>query len=226
MASVTRRHLPGAVAMAAAVLLATAAVVGAAGLKPTVITLDIPAPKDSAGGILIADVNDDGRMDYLVTVPGHLAVYGADGRKLWITRVPIAVGGQSESQGLPGHHGPGVAAGDVDGDGRCEVVFLTKDSVLHVLDGATGRDEARAKHEYQEAIRLARRETATAGASSRSWWAAANLHQKMGEYQHAQEARGRAEHLSKNEWLGGEHELRIAGPDSGFLPFPETAREN
>ena len=145
MASVTRRHLPGAVAMAAAVLLATAAVVGAAGLKPTVITLDIPAPKDSAGGILIADVNDDGRMDYLVTVPGHLAVYGADGRKLWITRVPIAVGGQSESQGLPGHHGPGVAAGDVDGDGRCEVVFLTKDSVLHVLDGATGRAEARAK---------------------------------------------------------------------------------
>lgn len=87
-------------------------------------------------------------------------------------------------------------------------------------------DEARAKHEYQEAIRVARRETATAGASSRSWWAAANLHQKMGEYQHAQEARGRAEHLSKNEWLGGEHELRIAGPDSGFLPFPETAREN
>jgi len=123
----------------------SAAAAPAAGPKPTVITLDIPAPKDSAGGILVADVNDDGAMDYLVTVPGHLAVYGADGRKLWIKRLDIVVGGQSESQGLPGHHGPGAAAGDVDGDGHCEVVFLTKDSVLHVLDGATGRSEARAK---------------------------------------------------------------------------------
>jgi|GEM_PF-5361207 len=78
----------------------------------------------------------------------------------------------------------------------------------------------------QEAIRLARRETASADATSRSWWIAASLHQKMGEYQQAQEARGRAEHLSKNEWLGGERELRIAGPDSGFLPFPETVKEN
>jgi len=117
----------------------------AAGPKPTVIRLEIPGPKDSAGGILIADVNGDRRMDYLVTVPGHLAVYGGDGRKLWIRKLDIAVGGQSERSGLPGHHGPGVAAGDVDGDGRCEVVFLTKDSVLHVVDGATGRDEARAK---------------------------------------------------------------------------------
>ncbi len=133
------------VAVCAAIALAFGAEVMAAGARPTVISLDIPAPKDSAGGLLIADVNDDGKMDYLVTGPGHLAVYGNNGRKLWIRELAIAVGGQSESQGLPGHHGPGVAAGDVDGDGRCEVMFLTKDSVLHVLDGATGRPEARAK---------------------------------------------------------------------------------
>jgi hypothetical protein len=116
--------------------------------NPLVIKLAIPAPPSadaSAGGIIVADVNDDGRMDYLVTVPGHLAVYGNDGRRLWIARTGIAVGGQSESQGLPGHHGPGVAAGDVDGDGKCEVVFLTKDSVLHVVAGATGKEEARAR---------------------------------------------------------------------------------
>ena len=113
--------------------------------KPLVIKLAIPAPKTSAGGIIVADVNGDGKMDYLVTVPGHLAVYGSDGRKLWIEKADIAVGGQSESQGLPGHCGPGVAAGDVDGDGKCEVVFLTKDSVVHVVDGATGRQEAEAK---------------------------------------------------------------------------------
>ena len=112
---------------------------------PSVIRLDIPAPNDSAGGIIAADVDNDGRMDLLVTVPGHLAVYASDGRKIWIKQTDICVGGQSESQGLPGHHGPGVAAGDVDGDGRCEIVYLAKDSVLHVVDGATGEQKARAK---------------------------------------------------------------------------------
>ena len=113
--------------------------------NPFVIKLDIPPPTDSAGGVIVADADDDGRMDYLVTVPGHLAVYGNDGRKLWIVRCDVGVGGQSESQGLPGHHGPGVAAGDVDGDGRCEVLFLTKDSVVHVVDGVTGQEKAKAK---------------------------------------------------------------------------------
>ncbi len=109
-----------------------------------VIKLDIPAPKDSAGGMIVADVDDDGKMDYLVTVPGHLAVYGNDGKKLWIRKIDIVVGGSSENEGLPGHNGPGVAAGDVDGDGKCEVVFLSKDSVLHVADGATGTQQATA----------------------------------------------------------------------------------
>ncbi|MHC4495570.1 MAG: FG-GAP repeat domain-containing protein, partial [Planctomycetota bacterium] len=90
--------------------------------KPFVIKLNIPAPEDSAGGIIVADADDDGKMDYLVTVPGHLAVYGSDGRKLWIKKIDIMVGGSSERYGLPGHNGPGVAAGDVDGDGKCEVV--------------------------------------------------------------------------------------------------------
>ena len=110
-----------------------------------VIKLEIPPPTDSAGGIIAADVDDDGKPDFLVTVPGHLAVYGNDGRRLWVKKTDIAVGGQSESQGLPGHHGPGVAVGDVDGDGRAEVVYLTKDSVFHVADGASGREEATAK---------------------------------------------------------------------------------
>ena len=113
--------------------------------NPTNIKLDIPPPKDSAGGMIVADVNGDDLMDYLVTVPGHLAVYGNDGKRLWISKCDIAMGGQSESQGLPGHHGPGVAAGDVDGDGTCEVVFLTRDSVVHVVNAATGKAKASAK---------------------------------------------------------------------------------
>ena len=115
-----------------------------------VIKLDIPAldKEDSAGGIIAADVNNDKRPDYLVTVRGHLAVYDNSGKKLWIKKTDIAVGGQSESQGLPGHHGPGTAAGDVDNDGKTEVIYLTKDSVLHIVDGATGKQESRAKPQH------------------------------------------------------------------------------
>lgn len=118
--------------------------------NPFRIKLAIPAPEDSAGGLIVADVNNDSKMDYLATVPGHLAAYDNGGKKLWILKDDIVVGGQSESQGLPGHCGPGVAAGDVDGDGKCEVVVLTKDSVLHVLDGATGKQQARARPPHPE----------------------------------------------------------------------------
>jgi len=118
--------------------------------NPFVIKLAIPAPENSAGGIIVADVNNDGRSDFLVTVPGHLAIYDNSGRKLWVKKTNISVGGQSEGQGLPGHHGPGVAAGDVDNDGKCEVVFLTKDSVIHIVDGATGQEKATAKPPHPE----------------------------------------------------------------------------
>lgn len=107
-------------------------------------TLEIPAPEDSAGGLIAADLNDDGEMDLLVTVPGHIAAYTHEGDKLWVKETDVQVAGQSESQGLPGHHGPGVAAGDIDGDDQCEVVYFTRDSTLHVLDGASGEEEAAA----------------------------------------------------------------------------------
>ena len=118
----------------------------AANPTPQVIKLEIPPLdwEDSAGGIITADVNNDKRPDYLVTVRGHLAVYDNSGEKLWLKKTDIVVGGQSESEGLPGHHGPGTAAGDVDNDGKTEVVYLTKDSVLHIVDGATGSQEASA----------------------------------------------------------------------------------
>src|SRR4030042_2040281 len=119
----------------------------AANPAPQVIRLEIPAPdvEDSAGGIIAADVNNDNKPDYLVTVRGHLAVYDNSGEKLWLKKTDIVVGGQSESEGLPGHHGPGTAAADVDNDGEIEVPYLTKDSVLHIVDGATGTKKSVAK---------------------------------------------------------------------------------
>jgi hypothetical protein len=116
--------------------------------RRTVIPLGITklhGAAESAGGILVADVNNDGKMDFLVTVPGQIVVFANGGAELWRKSTDIVVGGQSESQGLPGHHGPGLAVGDVDGDRRNEVVFLTRDGVLHVVDGATGKTKAAAR---------------------------------------------------------------------------------
>jgi hypothetical protein len=105
--------------------------------NPFVIPLEIPAPgESSAGGILVADLTGDGLIDYLVTVPGHVAAYAHDGSKLWVHQVDVRVGGSSESEGLPGHHGPGVAVATVQG--KIQVLYLTNSRELHAVDAATG----------------------------------------------------------------------------------------
>jgi hypothetical protein len=35
-------------------------------------------------------------MDYRVTVAGHVAAYRWDGRKLWVLKVDVRVGGSAE----------------------------------------------------------------------------------------------------------------------------------
>ena len=109
--------------------------------NPFVIQLDIPAEDKSLGGIITADVDDDGLMDYLVTKPGVITCAHHEGKTLWTRKLDVGVRGQSESQGLPGWHGPGVQAADVDGDGETEVLFMTKDGTLHVVEGKTGKNK-------------------------------------------------------------------------------------
>jgi hypothetical protein len=131
-------------AIAVGCLLACGAALGAeqdATPNPFVFRLEIPAPEDSAGGLAVHDLDGDGKKDFLVTVPGHVAAYANDGSKLWILEKDVRIGSSSENVGLPGHNGPGVQAADIDGDGGAEVLFLTQDNVLHAVDGAQGTEE-------------------------------------------------------------------------------------
>ena len=108
-------------------------------LKPRIMPLDLPAEDEGIGGLVAADVNDDSRKDFIITKPNHIAVYDNSGRKLWGKRVDIQATAQAEQYGLPGWHGPGVQAADVGGDGSTEVLYLTKDGALHIVEGSSGR---------------------------------------------------------------------------------------
>ncbi len=105
-----------------------------------VIPLEVSVAENSAGSMIAADLDGQWPLELLVTGPGYLGAYSTDGTRLWSHEVDIRVGGQSESQGLPGHHGPGVQAADMDDDGAAEVLFLTQDDTLHVLEGASGNE--------------------------------------------------------------------------------------
>lgn len=111
---------------------------------PFVIPIDPPPPAQEArpggsGGIAVHDLDGDGFLDYLVTAPGQIAAYGHSGGRLWRIRTDIRLTSQSEAEGLPGLHAVGLQVGDPDGDGRTEVLFLSWNGELRVLDGRTGR---------------------------------------------------------------------------------------
>lgn len=111
--------------------------------NPFRFTLAQPGPGESdEGGIICADANGDGRPDFIYTTPGSVGAYAHDGSPLWVSECDVRVSGSSERFGLPGIHHPNVQVGDVDGDGRAEVVFLLQDGRIRVLDGPTGAERA------------------------------------------------------------------------------------
>ena len=63
--------------------------------NPFVFRAEIPPPSDAKGGLIVVDLNDDELMDYLITVPGHVAAYAHDGRKLWVLKVDVRVAAQA-----------------------------------------------------------------------------------------------------------------------------------
>ncbi|CDN17256.1 hypothetical protein RintRC_6598 [Richelia intracellularis] len=107
-------------------------------IKPQIIELDLPTKDNKVGGLITADVDDDGQKDFIITKPGHIAVYNHSGKKLWVKQIEIQVIGKSEKNGLPGWHAAGVQAADVDGDKQTEVLFLTKDKTLQIVQGKNG----------------------------------------------------------------------------------------
>jgi hypothetical protein len=108
--------------------------------NPFTFKLAQPRPDEVAGGIVAADVNNDGLMDYLYTAPGSVGAYDHFGKTLWVKQVDVHLLGVDGVVGLPGIYGPGVQAADVDGDGKTEVLFLKTDGSLVVCDGATGKN--------------------------------------------------------------------------------------
>ena len=108
---------------------------------PRIIKMDIPVEDDGRGGIIAHDLNSDGLMDFIVTKPGIIAAYDNFGRKLWVTESDIQITKNSEDFGLPGWYAPGVQAADIDDDHREEVLFLTPNNQLTILEGESGKVE-------------------------------------------------------------------------------------
>lgn len=104
--------------------------------------MNIPSKDDGRGGVIVHDLDGDGLMDFIVSKPGIVAAYDNHGQKLWIRHINIQLTAQAERNGLPGWHAPGIQAADVDGDRTAEVLFLTSDNQLVILEGHSGDSEA------------------------------------------------------------------------------------
>lgn len=110
--------------------------------QPQRIALDLPLRTEAeqgSGGLLAVDLNNDGQRELVVTQPGYIGAYDQTGRKLWGRQADIQVSWKAEKQGLPGLHSPGVQAADLDSDQAIEILFLTRNRTLQILEGATGQ---------------------------------------------------------------------------------------
>lgn len=112
-------------------------------IAPQVINLGEPFFRDREGGLITADLDNDGQRDIVLSRANRVQAYRSSGELLWSLDAPIQLGGQAERNGLPGLHGSGLQAGDPDQDGRTEVLFVTTQNTLMVIDGATGAEQHR-----------------------------------------------------------------------------------
>jgi hypothetical protein len=110
--------------------------------NPFVIRLAQRVPAGAEGGGMIAhDLDNDGRMDYILGTQYAVGAYAHDGRTLWVVTPGIYLA--AEWQSLAGGKRPGVMAGDMDGDGKQEVAYIGGAGTLRILDGETGVEKRR-----------------------------------------------------------------------------------
>ncbi|MCU0241836.1 MAG: hypothetical protein MUF51_05380, partial [Vicinamibacteria bacterium] len=87
--------------------------------QPFFIALAQKVPlEEDGGGIFAHDLTGDGRMDFVVTSGDEVGAYEHNGNVLWVATPGVA---GTHSDDLQGAHNPGAIAGDMDGDGECEV---------------------------------------------------------------------------------------------------------
>jgi hypothetical protein len=82
----------------------------------------------------IADIDDDGHLEVIAGVEegpqaGLVAMSAGDGATEWRWEAPASPG-----EGMPRGVAASPSLGDLDGDGRLEVVFLSRNGVVYALD--------------------------------------------------------------------------------------------
>ena len=65
-------------------------------ITPTEVPLDFTVSDGSCGGVVAADLDGDGHMDFVVTAPGHIGGYRLDGKCLWHLRENVRRVGRFE----------------------------------------------------------------------------------------------------------------------------------
>ncbi|MFH2068399.1 MAG: FG-GAP-like repeat-containing protein [Candidatus Omnitrophota bacterium] len=97
-----------------------------------IIHLAQPVPGEG-GGLFVHDLDNNGRMDILVTSDGHIGAYDLRGKTLWVRKTDIRL--------FDFYHHPSAIAGDLDGDGKEEIAYLTANDEIVFLDGKTGAEK-------------------------------------------------------------------------------------